>query len=145
VRFCRQFRRVCSRSGCVNLSDHRLGRCCAIDVPPDDALDLLLTSSKDFGDDPLRHAGNVELRRRRSSQIMKMQITIIHAGGNLRSVDRGSKSVPRPGTAPLIGQDRGRAARAAAAELNTRKIATPTGAPSSAMTVIRARKRLAAS
>jgi hypothetical protein len=34
-------------------------------------------------------------------------------------------------------------ARAAAAELNARKVATPTGAPWSAKTVIRARERLA--
>jgi DNA invertase Pin-like site-specific DNA recombinase len=44
--------------------------------------------------------------------------------------------------APLLIELAGRSARAIAAELNARKIATATGAPWSAKTVIRARERL---
>jgi DNA invertase Pin-like site-specific DNA recombinase len=46
---------------------------------------------------------------------------------------------------PALAELAGLSARAAAAELNTRKVATPTGAPWSAKTVIRARERLAIS
>ena len=44
---------------------------------------------------------------------------------------------------PVLAELAGLSARAAAAELNTRKVVTPTGAPWSAKTVIRARERLA--
>jgi DNA invertase Pin-like site-specific DNA recombinase len=47
--------------------------------------------------------------------------------------------------APILAELAGNSARAIAAELNKRKIETPTGAPWSAKTVIRARQRLAAS
>jgi DNA invertase Pin-like site-specific DNA recombinase len=46
--------------------------------------------------------------------------------------------------APILAELSGMSARAAAAELNARKIATPTGKPWSAKTVIRSRDRLAA-
>jgi DNA invertase Pin-like site-specific DNA recombinase len=46
--------------------------------------------------------------------------------------------------APVIEELAGMSAHAAAAEMNARKIATPSGKPWSAKTVIRARKRLAA-
>jgi hypothetical protein len=45
---------------------------------------------------------------------------------------------------PILTELSALTARAAAAELNRRKVGTPTGAPWSAMTVIRARVRLAA-
>ena len=45
--------------------------------------------------------------------------------------------------APIFAELAGMSARAVAAELNARAIATPTGAPWSAKTVIRARERLA--
>jgi DNA invertase Pin-like site-specific DNA recombinase len=45
--------------------------------------------------------------------------------------------------APVLLDLGGLSARAAAAELNDRKVATPSGAPWSAKTVIRARERLA--
>jgi DNA invertase Pin-like site-specific DNA recombinase len=46
--------------------------------------------------------------------------------------------------APFLGELAALSARAAAVELNARNVATPTGKPWSAMTVIRARGRLAA-
>jgi DNA invertase Pin-like site-specific DNA recombinase len=45
---------------------------------------------------------------------------------------------------PILAELAGLSARTAAAELNARKIETPTGAPWSAKTVIRCRDRLAA-
>jgi DNA invertase Pin-like site-specific DNA recombinase len=45
--------------------------------------------------------------------------------------------------APILSELTGMSARAAAAELNARQIATPSGAPWSAKTVIRARARVA--
>jgi hypothetical protein len=45
---------------------------------------------------------------------------------------------------PVFAGLAGQSARAIARELNTRKIATPTGAPWSARTVIRVQERLAA-
>jgi DNA invertase Pin-like site-specific DNA recombinase len=44
--------------------------------------------------------------------------------------------------APVLAELAGRSARAAAAELNVRQVETPSGAPWSAKTVIRARERL---
>lgn len=46
--------------------------------------------------------------------------------------------------APILVELSGLSARAAAAELNARQVATPTGKPWSAMTVIRVRERVAA-
>jgi hypothetical protein len=46
--------------------------------------------------------------------------------------------------APVLAELAGLSARAIAAELNRRRVETPTGAPWSAKTVIRARQRLAA-
>ena len=45
--------------------------------------------------------------------------------------------------APILSELAGMSARAVAAELNARQVETPSGAPSSAKTVIRARERLA--
>jgi DNA invertase Pin-like site-specific DNA recombinase len=44
--------------------------------------------------------------------------------------------------APILSELAGMSAHAAAAELNVRRVATPSGAPWSAKTVIRARERL---
>ena len=44
--------------------------------------------------------------------------------------------------APILSELTGMSARAVAAELNARQIETPSGAPWSAKTVIRARERL---
>ena len=44
--------------------------------------------------------------------------------------------------APILSELAGMSARAIAAELNARKVETPSGAPWSAKTVIRARERL---
>ena len=46
-------------------------------------------------------------------------------------------------TAPILSELAGMSARSVAAELNARRVKTPSGAPWSAKTVIRARERLA--
>lgn len=92
----------------AQLPDHRLRPCRAVDVTPDDLLDVIFLPGEDFGDDALRQVGGVESRRGGASQIVKMQIAISEAGLRLRENEAASKAqTPRP--AEAIRQDGGRA------------------------------------
>ncbi len=62
----------------------------------------------------------------------------LHAGRIARDSVARARAI-----APVLAELANMSARAAAAELNARGVETPSGAPWSAKTVIRARKRLA--
>jgi Recombinase len=64
--------------------------------------------------------------------------------GEINGTRQASAVARAQAIASLLAEWGGKSARAAAAELNARGIETPTGAPWSAKTVIRARERLAA-
>ncbi len=63
------------------------------------------------------------------------------SGRNQRNAPSGRLERARA-IAPFLSELTGMSARAVAAELNARQVATPSGAPWSAKTVIRARERL---
>jgi len=70
---------------------------------------------------------------------------VVLGGPKLASINKLSQeaAVTRArAIAPMLEELKGLSARAAAAELNIRQVLTPTGAPWSAKTVIRARSRL---
>jgi DNA invertase Pin-like site-specific DNA recombinase len=66
------------------------------------------------------------------------RLPVINAGRHADAVGRAQA------LAPVLEELADMSARAAAAELNARKVETPSGAPWSAKTVIRARERLKA-
>ncbi len=80
--------------------------CGPIDVAADDAGDVLLLPRHDLGDHSLGDACHVEPGRRRAAQIMKVQIGVAHACGNLGLVERRAKAVLRPRSALAVRQDR---------------------------------------
>jgi DNA invertase Pin-like site-specific DNA recombinase len=64
------------------------------------------------------------------------KLPVINATRHMAALERAQA------IAPVLAELAGMSARAAAAELNVREVATPSGAPWSAKTVIRARERL---
>jgi DNA invertase Pin-like site-specific DNA recombinase len=68
---------------------------------------------------------------------------VVLGNPNLAAANRAGAIERAKALAPIFVECQGMSARQIAAELNKRKVATPTGAPWSAKTVIRARERLA--
>ena len=96
------------------------------------------------------YAALAEQERRMISERTKVALAGAKARGvklgNQAQADRNRVNAEQRAQlmVPLFAELTGLSARAIAAELNARKIATPTGRPWSAKTVIRVRERLAA-
>src|SRR5262249_61670309 len=76
--FAASFAGLCSPSGLVELLDRRLGRSTAGHIAADDPLNLILAPSQNFCDHADRQSGNIEFRRCGSSQIVEVQVALVH-------------------------------------------------------------------